>query len=119
MSERRSNLGEFELLVLLAALRLGSDEAYAVSIVDEIENRTARTVQRAAVYVAIQRLEKKGLVSTKLGEPLPERGGKARRMVTVEGPGRSAAQQTRRALQSMWHGLGPELASAGNAGADS
>ncbi len=56
-------LGEFELLVLLAALRLGADQAYPVSIVDEIKKRTGRDVQRASVYVTLQRLEAKGLVS--------------------------------------------------------
>ncbi len=105
----RPNLGEFELLVLLAALRLGPDRAYAVSIVDEIERRATRTVQRAAVYVALQRLEKKGLVVTRLGDPVPERGGKARRLVAVEGAGQAAVKDTRSALMSMWHGLGSAL----------
>ena len=105
----RSHLGEFELLVLLASLRLGADEAYAVSIVDDIEARTARSVQRAAVYVALQRLESKGMVSTRLGDPLPERGGKARRLVRVEPAGVEAARASRTALQSMWRGLGPAL----------
>ena len=76
----KRNLGEFELLVLLAVLRLG-DEAYAVAIVDEIGERTGRQVRRAAVYTALQRLETKGLVSTWLGDARAERGGKARRNV--------------------------------------
>ena len=67
------NLGEFELLVLLASLRLGEAEAYAVSIGDEITVRTGRSLQRAAVYVTLQRLEKKGLIATRLGDPRPER----------------------------------------------
>jgi DNA-binding PadR family transcriptional regulator len=95
-------LGEFELLVLLAALRLGEAEASAVTIVDEILERTGRRVQRAAVYVTLQRLEAKGLVSSWLGEPTAERGGKARRQVRVEPAGVTAVQEARMALDRMW-----------------
>jgi DNA-binding PadR family transcriptional regulator len=98
-------LGEFELLVLLAALRLGED-AHAVSIVEEIRTRANRGVQRAAVYVTLQRLEDKGLVSSWLGHPLPERGGKARRHVRLTRSGREAVRDAREALQNMWAGLG-------------
>lgn len=105
------NLGEFELLVLLACLRLGEDEAYAVSIADEIAARTGRSLQRASVYVTLQRLEKKGLVSTRLGDPRPERGGKARRLVCVEAAGRTAVRDARQAFQNMWTGLGARLES--------
>src|SRR5262245_39058552 len=103
------NLGEFELLVLLACLRLGEDEAYAVSIADEIAARTGRSLQRASVYVTLQRLEKKGLIVTRLGDPRPERGGKARRLVRVERAGREAAADARQAFQRMWVGLGAQL----------
>ena len=61
------SLAEFELLVMLAALRLGPDEAYTVSIGDDITRRTGRSVRRANVYTTLERLEKKGLVSTRLG----------------------------------------------------
>jgi PadR family transcriptional regulator, regulatory protein PadR len=104
-----ANLGEFELLVLLACLRLGDDEAYAVSIVDEISARTGRTLHRAAVYVTLQRLEKKRLISTHLGDSRPERGGKARRLVHVEAAGRAAVREYRQAFQRMWVGLGAQL----------
>ena len=103
-----SALGEFELLVLLAGLRLG-DEAHAVSIVDEIRLRTGRDVQRASVYVTLQRLEDKGFVSSWLGNPSPERGGKARRHVRLTRDGREAVREARAALQSMWSGLGRSL----------
>ena len=106
MSER---LGEFELLVLLAAMRLGEERAYAVSIVDEIGARTTRTAQRAAVYLTLQRLENKGLVSSYLGEPLAERGGKARRYVRVEDAGVEAVSSARRNLTRMWSGLEARL----------
>ena len=102
-------LGEFELLVLLACLRLGDDEAYAVSIVDDIRTRTGRSLHRAAVYVTIQRLEAKGLISTRLGRPTAERGGKARRLVHVEAAGKAAVRASRDAFQRMWTGLGPRL----------
>jgi DNA-binding PadR family transcriptional regulator len=105
----KDTLGEFELLVLLACLRLGDAGAYAVSIVDEIHARTGRDLHRAAVYVTLQRLEKKGLITTRLGDPLPERGGKARRLVRVESAGRQAVLDSRTALQRMWGGLGPQL----------
>lgn len=109
-------LGEFELLVLLACLRLGDDEAYAVSIVDEIRSRTGRTLHRAAVYVTLQRLETKGLISTRLGEPRPERGGKARRLAHVEPAGCAAVRESRQAFQRMWVGLGPRAWLVGSPG---
>lgn len=106
----RNSLGELEMLVLLAALRLGESEAYAVSIAEEIRERTGRAVRRATVYVTLQRLEQKGMVSSRLGDPLPERGGKARRYVEVEEPGRVAVRRTRDAYRAMWRGLEPEVA---------
>jgi DNA-binding PadR family transcriptional regulator len=105
----KQGLGEFELMVLLAALRLGEDEAHAVSIVDEIHHRTGRDVLRSAVYVTLQRMEKKGLVSTRMGDPVPERGGKGRRLVRVEEAGAGAVRETQEALRNMWGGLDPIL----------
>jgi DNA-binding PadR family transcriptional regulator len=101
----KQGLGEFELLVLLAAIRLGEDDAYAVSIVDDILARTGRSVQRASVYVTLQRLEEKGLVSSRLGDPLPERGGRPRRLVRVKAAGRDAVREARASFSSMWRGL--------------
>ena len=96
-----SSLAEFELLVLLAALRLGPDEAYTVSIADDIQQRTGRSVRRANVYTTLQRLEGKRLVATRLGDPLAERGGKPRRLVTVRPAGIAAARATTAAIQAM------------------
>ena len=101
----RESLAEFELLVCLAAMRLGPDEAYTVSIADVIEARTGRSVRRANVYTTIQRLEEKGLVTTRLGDPRPERGGKPRRLVEVAPPGLEAVRSTARGLHSMMDGL--------------
>jgi DNA-binding PadR family transcriptional regulator len=98
-------LAEFELLVLLAAQRLGPDEAYTVSIADEIERRTGRSVRRANVYTTLQRLEGKRLISTRLSDPRPERGGKPRRLVTLRPSGVDAVRATTNAIQAMVGGL--------------
>lgn len=95
------SLAEFELLVMLAASRLGPDEAYTVAIANDIAERTGRTVRRANVYTTLQRLENKGMVSTRLGDPRPERGGRARRLVTVEAAGREALRNTTSAILAM------------------
>ena len=100
-----SSLAEFELLVLLAAIRLGPEEAYTVSIADEIERRTGRSVRRANVYTTLQRLETKRLIATVLGEPRPERGGKPRRLVTVRPSGLSAVRAATVGIQAMVAGL--------------
>lgn len=94
-------LAEFELLVLLAALHLGPDAAYTVSIADDIAERTGRSVRRANVFTTLQRLEAKGLVSTHLGEARPERGGRPRRLVVVEPPGVASVRATTNAIQAM------------------
>jgi PadR family transcriptional regulator, regulatory protein PadR len=99
------SLAEFELLVMLAALRLGPDEAYTVSIADDIAERTGRGVRRANVYTTLQRLEAKGLVTTHLGDPRPERGGKPRRLVKIEAAGMAAVRNTTSAIQAMVGGL--------------
>ena len=79
-------LGELEQLVLLAARRLG-DDAYAVSIRDEIEARTDIALGRSSVYVTLDRLERKGYVRSRFGDPTPERGGKAKRCFAVTAAG--------------------------------
>jgi DNA-binding PadR family transcriptional regulator len=104
----RDSLGEFEQLVLLAILQLanaGDDDIYGVPIVDEIERRASRPVSRVAVYVALRRLEQKGLVSTWLGDPVPERGGKSRRCVKVTRSGVQMLRESRRTMDRMWRGL--------------
>lgn len=98
-------LGEFEFLVLVAALRLGEDEAHPLAIADEIEERTGRSVRRSAVYTTLKRAEEKGLVTTWLGDPRPERGGKARRHVRLEPAAVKAVHESRLAFERMWAGL--------------
>ena len=99
-------LGEFEQLVLLAIVHLRG-EAYGTPIVEEIERRTERSVARAAVYVTLRRLEEKGFVSSWMGDPTPERGGKGRRYVKLEAEGARALREARYAVDRMWRGLDP------------
>jgi Transcriptional regulator PadR-like family. len=99
-------LGEFEQLVLLAIVHLRGD-AYGIPIVEEIERRTGREAARAAVYVTLRRLEEKGYVSSWMGDPTPERGGKARRYVKIQAAGRRALRESRQLADRMWRGLDP------------
>jgi DNA-binding PadR family transcriptional regulator len=101
MPPKPPSLAEFELLVLLAALRLGPDEAYTVSIAEHIQERTGRPVRRANVFTTLQRLENKRLVVTRLGDARAERGGKPRRLVTVRPSGVAAVRATTGAIQAM------------------
>lgn len=107
------SLAEFELLVMLAVLRLGPEEAYTVSIAEDIAAHTGRSVRRANVYTTLQRLEAKGLVSTGLGEPRPERGGRPRRLVAIEQAGMDALRTTTTAIRAMVGDLGDVLGGTG------
>jgi PadR family transcriptional regulator, regulatory protein PadR len=97
-------LGELEQIVLLAVLRLG-DEAYTAPILEQIEAQTGRKVARGAIYTALDRLESKGCLRSRVGEPLPERGGRARRYFTVTPPAVRALKESRLALMRLWKGL--------------
>ena len=108
----RPSVAEFELLVMLATLRLGEEEAYTVSIAADIEERTGRSVRRANVYTTLQRLEREGLVSTHLGDSRPERGGRPRRLVAVEPAGLAAVRAATGAILSMVGGLGDVVGEA-------
>lgn len=105
-------LAEFELLVILAAVRLGPEEAYTVSIADTIEQKTGRPVRRANVHTAIGRLEDKGFVTTRLSEPRAERGGKPRRLVEVDAKGLAAIRVTIGAINALAAGLDDALGGA-------
>ena len=104
------NIGEFEHVVLLAILRLG-DNAYAIPIREEIEERTGRTVARGALYTALERLESKRCLRSRMSDPLPERGGRSRRYFTVTPAGMAAIRTSRRSLLKMWQGLESRLES--------
>jgi DNA-binding PadR family transcriptional regulator len=103
----RSYLGEFELMILLAVIHL-REEAYGVPISRELETHRGRSVSIGSVYAALERLESKGLVSSTLGDPTPERGGKAKRYFRVTLAGLRQVHETRRVLSRLWHSL-PEL----------
>jgi len=103
----RSYLGEFELMILLAVLHLG-DEAYGVPISHELERHRGRSVSVGSVYAALERMEAKGLVTSTLGDPTPERGGKAKRYFNVTEAGLRQVHETRRVLSKLWSAL-PEL----------
>ena len=104
------NLGEFEHIVLLVVLRL-ADEAYAIPIRAEIERRTGRAVARGALYTALERLETKRCLRSKMSDPLPERGGRSRRYFTVTATGMAAIRTSRRNLLRLWQGLEGRLES--------
>jgi PadR family transcriptional regulator PadR len=103
----RSYLGEFELMLLLAVIQLG-DDAYGVPISREMEKHRGRDVSMGSVYAALERLEAKGLVESSLGDPTPERGGKAKRFFRVTREGLRQVQETRRVLTGLWKAL-PDL----------
>lgn len=100
----RAYLGELEQIVLLALIRLG-DSAYGVPIRQDIEQRTKRNLSIGALYRTLERLEEKGFVSSRTGDPTPERGGRAKRFFRPEAPGLQALRRTRAALDVMWDGL--------------
>jgi DNA-binding PadR family transcriptional regulator len=104
---KRNYIGDFELMVMLVLLRLGKG-AYGVPISREIEEQCGRDVSLGSVYATLERLEEKGLVSSALGEPTPERGGRAKRYFSLTRKGLREVRETRRALIRLWRGL-PEL----------
>ena len=101
---RSTYLGEFEQLVLLALARLDV-EAYGVAIRGEIERRTGQEVATGSVYAVLDRMEKKGYVASRLGEPTRERGGRAKRYFRLLQPGAAALTRARGALDQLWDGL--------------
>ena len=103
-----SHLSDFELISMLVLLRLG-DGAYGVSIAREIEEQTKREVKLGSVYATLQRLQEKGFVVSELGEPTPERGGRAKRYFRVTRQGMRKVRETRQTLIRLWQGV-PQLA---------
>lgn len=100
----REFLGQHELMVMLAILRLGR-EAYGVPIAAEIAERTGREMLQGSVYAILERLEAKGFVSSRLGDATPERGGRAKRYFTLTAEGAREVRQAQRALEALWVGL--------------
>jgi DNA-binding PadR family transcriptional regulator len=97
----RDSLGDVEHFVLVALLHLDG-ESYGAPIMREIADRTGREVARAAVYIALKRLEAKGFVTSRIGEATPERGGRSKRMFKLSKTGARQLQQSREAFVRMW-----------------
>jgi len=101
---RSTALNDVEQFVLLALLRLG-DDAYGVPIRAEIETRSGRPISMAAVYAALDRMQRGGLIEAQLSEPRPERGGRARKHFRLLPAGTQALEDARHALARMWDGV--------------
>ncbi|PYR91944.1 MAG: PadR family transcriptional regulator [Acidobacteria bacterium] len=103
----RRFLTDFELMIMLALLRV-RERAYGVPIAREIEETAGRPVTLAAVYLALDRLQENRLVSSELGDPTPERGGRAKKFFRATPAGLRAVRNTQRAFVALWQGI-PEL----------
>ena len=101
---KREFLGQHELMVMLAVLRLGR-EAYGVPIAAEIADKTGREMLQGSVYATLERLEAKGLVISQLGEATPQRGGRAKRYFKLTAEGVRQVREAQRALEALWVGL--------------
>lgn len=104
---KRDYLGEFEQLVLLAVMRLGPG-SYGVTIRQEIEARSGRDVSLGAIYPTLERLAAKGYVSSHIGKPTGERGGRSKRHYALEPAGEKALRRSWEILTSLWDGYTPE-----------
>ena len=98
------NLGELEQLILLAILRLG-DDAYGVTIRAELADRAGRSIAPGALYTALDRLESKGVIASRMSDPTPQRGGRAKRYVTVTATGTRTLKHAVRAYERLLDGL--------------
>jgi PadR family transcriptional regulator len=99
-------LGELERSVLVAIVHL-QGQGYAVSIADETSRRLNKAVSLGAIYGTTDRLEKKGFISSRLGDPTPERGGKPKRLYRIEAPGELALSEVRQRDKRIWAGISP------------
>jgi len=106
MADKPLYLGEFEEIVLLTVARLGGN-AYGVSIRQTVEEVAGRPTSIGAIYTTLERLEEKGFVSSRQGEPTPERGGRAKRYFTIEASGHQALAEAERVRRSLRGGFAP------------
>ena len=106
------NLGEFEQLLLFALLRLG-DDASGASVMEEIESRAGRPVSAGAIYTGFERLTRRGLVSSGFGPPSKRRGGKRRKLYTLEPAGADALRRSYNAIDRMAEGMVSKLEAFG------
>jgi len=103
---RRSYLGEFEEVVLLTVAVLG-EGAYGVAITDELDRQTGRSVSISAVHAALNRLEEKGMLSSRMGEATAERGGRRKRLFTVTVLGSRTLHDIRATRDQLWNSIAP------------
>lgn len=108
MARELPPIGEFEQIILLAVLQR-KDDAYGITIHEELARHTQRRVARGAVYMTLDRLEKKGLLTSTLSEPTSERGGRAKRCYTLTKSAVQTLKGSRRTLLSLWAGFEPLL----------
>lgn len=99
-----TTLGGLEQLALLATLRLDG-EAYAVSIRDELLEHTGQAPSRGALYTVLDRLETKGYLRSRMGDPTPERGGRPKRYYKVTSTGLRALKASKQSMTRLWRGL--------------
>jgi PadR family transcriptional regulator, regulatory protein PadR len=104
MNRTREFIGQQELVVMLAVMRLGR-EAYGVPIAAEIAEKTGKELLQGSVYSTLERLEKKGLVASYMGDATPQRGGRAKRYFKLTAQGVSQAREAQQSLQSLWRDL--------------
>lgn len=97
-------LGEFEHIVLLALLRLET-HAYGAAIRQLLQSEINRDVALGALYSTLERMEKKGLVASKLGESTAQRGGRPKRFFAVTAEGKAALRYAKQAIDNMWQGI--------------
>ncbi len=107
----REHLGDLEQIVLLAVLRLG-DAAFGVPFRAEIAARASRSLTVGALYRTLDRLEEKGYVASRFGDPTPERGGRSKRYFKIRPAGLRALRASRDALAAMWDGLDTQVSRA-------
>ncbi|MEO6285619.1 MAG: PadR family transcriptional regulator [Dyadobacter sp.] len=104
---KRTFLGEFEEVVLLTVAILG-EEAYGVTVTQELEQKTGRSVGFSTVHTTLQRMEEKGLLSSKMGGATAERGGRRKRFFTVTAFGRKALTEVKQVREELWNALPPQ-----------
>lgn len=97
-------LGEFEQLVLLACIQLGAN-AYGASLRQLLHDEIQRDVAIGALYSTLERLEKKGMVTSRFGEATAERGGKPKRFFEITAKGQTSLKRSRDAMNTMWQGV--------------
>ncbi len=97
-------LGEFEHVVLATAVSLG-DNAYGAELIREIEKRTGRSVTSGSLYVTLDRLEDKGMIRSRMGDPDRRRGGRPKRFATPTPKGMQALSEVRKTMLSLWAGI--------------